>query len=92
MGVIVYGNQIDVVYVQDSDTGASENFVICDDCREAYLEPAYYSYGDDDLLTETDPVTGATTEVPHECMHNLCPACADQLEPDDEDDPRRPSA
>jgi hypothetical protein len=76
-------------------TRTSATFVICDDCREAYPEPAYYSFdtdactttGTDDQIIQhmDDPVDGP-------CTGNMCPDCAGPyLWPDDQDDPRKPA-
>lgn len=87
-------NSPDSVVVRGFDHVPDAEFIVCDDCREAYLEPAYYSWFDADPceLTETDPVTGEVTEIPHDCTFNECPDCAGPyLEPDLENDPRRPA-
>ena len=64
--------------------------LICDDCREPYDPPVYYTF--ETCLYESFPtaLTSAGREHPY-CTGILCPRCAGTyLEPDDPDDPRRP--
>lgn len=63
---------------------------VCDDCRKVYAGPAYYTFPEEACRwTEDD----GATEIPHACTGSLCPACAGPyLTPDDENDPRRPTA
>ena len=64
------------------------NFHICDDCGNAYLSPRYYTFDPRDCIAD-DGISG---EHRHEgCTGNMCPPCAGSfIEPDDENDPRRP--
>jgi hypothetical protein len=77
--VVHFGDDVVIVDIAE--------FPICDDCREAYLTPAYYVF-------EPEGCTVDDEGTPHEgCTGNLCPACAGPyLEPDKPDDPRRPRA
>lgn len=63
---------------------------ICDECRQPYEGPSYYTYGTD----ARDPETWSGTHgSPRDCTDNLCPTCAGPyLEPDIPGDPRRPEA
>ncbi len=62
---------------------------VCDDCGQAYPGPAYYSVGEGCELWEETP--DGATRLEHECTGNICPDCAGPfLEPDLENDPRRP--
>ena len=58
----------------------------CDDCAVIYAGPPYYTFPPEACQLVIDEV-----EVPHPCTGNLCPDCADYLEPDDPNDPRRTS-
>lgn len=96
-GTAVYTHSDSVVVVDENYGGPHKNslimaeFFICDDCGEAYLGPPYYTWDEDSCrVTETQP-DGTEVEIPHDCTYNLCPGCAEFLEPDDENDPRRPS-
>lgn len=74
-------------YVSIVDGKSVENFSICDDCQEAYLDPPYYVFEIEACKTT---MPGSILVVQHEnCTGNLCPDCAIDLMPDDEEDPRR---
>ena len=64
----------------------------CDDCRQQYEGPAYYTFDPEECMTnvlDTGELVAFT--VPHyKCTGNIGPCCGDELMPDDEDDPRRP--
>lgn len=81
MRVYNYG---DSAYVDAVDS--AESFAICDDCRQAYLDPPYYTFPTEACKESI----GMVIPTPHkECTGNLCPDCAIDLEPDNENDPRR---
>lgn len=83
----------DSVVVRGFDHVPDASFAICDDCHEAYPDPPYYSFDMECVVTETDPVTGIEEMIDHTCTNNLCPDCAGPyLEPENEDDPRKPPA
>lgn len=86
--VEVVGNDTAAVY--DSSGNVDQVFVICDDCRAAYLEPAYYTFEVDACKEsiEEDGFVG----LHQDCTGNLCPDCADMLIPDDPQDPRATAA
>lgn len=77
-----------VVIINERSEAVAE-FPICDDCRNAYLGPIYYSFDEDDC-TEWEDLSGTRIETPHaDCTGNLCHNCAgDDTYPDDEEDPR----
>lgn len=61
---------------------------VCDDCHKEYEGPAYYSWDEDCGAHDLDVMTLAVEEP---CTRNFCPDCAGLfLEPDDDNDPRRP--
>lgn len=65
-------------------------FFICDDCREAYPGPVYYAFDPDGC---GDELSDQEWEPHRGCTGNLCPPCAGpHVDPDKENDPRRPHA
>jgi hypothetical protein len=64
--------------------------IVCDDCRQLYDQPVYYTLGGD----PDDPESmGNFHDDGSDCTDNLCPSCAGPyLEPDDPNDPRRQEA
>lgn len=66
---------------------------ICDDCGVAYIGPAYYTFDPDACnITESYDDGREAVDVPHPCTGNMCADCAGPyLDPDFDDDPRRPS-
>ena len=63
----------------------------CDDCGKIYQGPPYYTF-DAEGCNTVDIIGGAEVAVDHDCTENICPECAGPfLEPDEENDPRRPS-
>ena len=84
--VVVHTDWVGVI-----DLGiTAEVFIICDDCREAYLEPPYYEF-DPDGCTDDEP-HGDYEPHGDDCTGNVCPDCAGPyLDPDNPGDPRRPS-
>jgi len=74
------------MYPEDGiQTNDGTKFVICDDCRQAYLAPAYYTFPPQDCF---EHITAVFTEPHQGCTGNICPVCADGLVSDDPFDPR----
>jgi len=71
-------------------------FVVCDDCHEAYMEPAYYTFEVSACKT-TESTPDGETVIDHMntlegCTGNLCPDCAGPyIAPDVLPDPRDPA-
>lgn len=58
-----------------------QQFEICDDCREAYPTPTYYTF-------DREACIAAYGSQHDDCTGNLCPDCADRIIPDNSQDPR----
>ena len=82
----------DGVFIK-SDKGEAVGFVICDDCREAYPPPAYYTFESEGcIFQEGDDPEQKHMDTEEGCTGNLCPDCAGpHVDPDyPEDEWRRP--
>ncbi len=89
--VRVYQPAPDWVQIVAHDDTSIAEFIICDDCRHAYLEPVYYTFEVEACIQDSGGYETPHADSEEGCTGNMCPECAGSyLDPDDPDDPRRP--